>query len=58
MGNENVRGSQSCKPNMYIIWVEGVWGRGMPKVKVAVAMRMAAERRRDVGSSAGSEQTA
>jgi hypothetical protein len=33
MGNENVRGPRSCETNMYIIWVEGVWRRGMLKVR-------------------------
>jgi hypothetical protein len=40
--------------------VEGIWRHGMLKVKVVVAIRMAARTvgRRDVGSSAGSEKTA
>jgi len=60
IGTGNVRGPRSCEINVYIIWVQGVWRREMLKVKVVVAMRMAAGKvgRRDVGSSADSEQTA
>ena len=38
------------KHTVYVIWVEGVWGREMLKVKAVVAMRMAAAvvGRRDV----------
>jgi len=54
MGNRNVRGS--CEINTYYsinIRVEGIWGRGMLKVKVVVTMRMVAGRSHGCGKQCG-----
>jgi hypothetical protein len=53
MGNRNVTGPRSCETNMYVIWMEGVWRRGMLKVKVVVAMRMATGRSQGSGKQCG-----
>jgi len=52
-GNGDIGGPRSCGTNIYIIWLEGVWHHGMLKVKVVVAMGMAAGRSQACGTQCG-----